>query len=127
MRGDQNAIATIYPAEEMTGNQAAQIPVSTPSTNLEENVQAANKPGSIIWWVVLLVVYIVWDYFQTRDKIQTALEPSNVRANLHNIIVIGFAAVIFINGMNVLCTKLAALKIPVVSRAAGAMLPLFNL
>ena len=127
MRGDQNAIAAIYPAEEMTGNQAAQIPVSTPSTNLEENVQAANKPGSIIWWVVLLVVYIAWDYFQTRDKIQSALEPSNVRANLHNIVVIGFAAVIFINGMNVLCTKLAALKIPVVSKAAAAMLPLFNL
>lgn len=127
MRGDQNAIATIYPAEEMTGNQAAQIPASTPSTNLEENVQAANKPGSIIWWVVLLVVYIAWDYFQTRDKIQSALEPSNVRANLHNIVVIGFAAVIFINGMNVLCTKLAALKIPMVSKAAAAMLPLFNL
>jgi hypothetical protein len=127
VRGDQNAIATIYPAEEMTGNQAAQIPVSTPSTNLEENVQAANKPGSIIWWVVLLAVYIAWDYFQTRDKIQSALEPSNVRANLHNIVVIGFAAVIFINGMNVLCTKLAALKIPVVSKAAAAMLPLFNL
>lgn len=127
MRGDQNAVAITYPSEEMTGNQAAQIPASTPSSNLQQNTEAANKPGSIVWWIILLLVYIGWDYVQTKDKVQTALEPANVRANLHNIVVIGFAAVIFINGMNVLCTKLAAMKIPIISKAAGTLLPLFNL
>jgi hypothetical protein len=96
-------------------------------SNLEENTKAANKPGSIIWWAVLFAAYLAWDYAQGRTKISESIQPRNMRANVHNLIVVGAASVIFINGANVLFTKLAAMKIPVVSRVAGTFLPLFHL
>lgn len=96
-------------------------------SNIEKNTELASKPGSIWWWVVVAALYVLWDYFQTRDKLSSALQPRNIRANLHNLIVVTIAAVIGINGFNVFLTKLAAMKIPLLSRAAGTVLPLFHL
>jgi hypothetical protein len=90
-------------------------------------VEAAQQPGSIVWWVMLLVLYLTWDVLQNHTKLGETLAPSNVRANVHNIIIITLAAVVGLNGLNVLFTKLAALKIPVVSKAAGTLLPLVSL
>jgi hypothetical protein len=59
--------------------------------------------------------------------VRNSLEPANIRANIHNLIVVGLGAVIFINGANVLFTKLSAMRIPVLSRVAGTMLPLVHL
>jgi len=93
----------------------------------QDNMSAAKSPGSIYWWVTLLLVYIGWDFFQNNEKVRNSLEPSNIRANIHNLVVIGLGSVIFINGGNVLFTKLAAMRIPVLSKIAGTILPLFHL
>jgi len=126
MRGDPLAIpvaGNLVPEDQ----QNVIAPIAAPTSNLETNVEAAQQPGSIVWWVMLLVLYLTWDVLQNHTKLGEALAPSNVRANVHNIIIITLAAVVGLNGLNVLFTKLAALKIPVVSKAAGTLLPLVSL
>lgn len=95
-------------------------------TNLSENMKVASK-HSVWFWVGMIGLYLFWDYIQTRQNIQKSLEPANIRANLHNLAVIGIGAVVVINGMNVLLTKLASMRIPGVSKVAGNLLPLFHL
>lgn len=116
-------------AQPAPEEQVVSSPVTSVTANLEDNMELSKpgKPGSIVWWGVIFAVYLFWDWFQTRDKVQTAIEPKNVRANLHNLVVVTFAAVIGINALNVFFTKLAAMRIPVVSRMAGTLLPLFHL
>lgn len=113
------------PAESM--GTSTPVPGSGSMTNLEENTQAGRKQGSIVWWLMLFLVYLGWDYIQTREKVTEAVQPRNIRANIHNLAVIGLAAVLFINGANVLLTKLSAMRIPLISKGAGALLPLFHL
>lgn len=94
--------------------------------NVSSNTKGAKKYAAY-YWLGLLVLYFGWNYLQHRKNIATELKPENVKANAHNIAVITLASVIGINGLNVLCTKLAAMKIPGISRLAGAMLPLVSL
>lgn len=106
--------------------------VSTPAqmgqtSNLEENTKLANKPGSIVWWLVLLAVYMAWDYFSNKGKLGEAIEPANVKTNWYNILWATVAVVLGVNFFNVLLTKLAAMRIPLLSKMAGALLPLFHL
>jgi hypothetical protein len=97
------------------------------STNMEENTKLAQKPGSIVWWMVMLAVYLGWDYFSNREKLREAIQPANIRTNWYNIIWATVAVVLGINFFNILLTKLAALRIPGISKAAGTLLPLFHL
>lgn len=123
MRGTNLLTAGLEPVpEEVINNE---VSASMPETNIQQNTAGAKS--SIIWWLVLAGLYLVWDMIQNKSKLGDSLDPANIRANFHNIVVIGIAAVVFINGMNVLCTKLAAMKIPGVSKLAGSLLPLFNL
>lgn len=123
MRGTNLLSAGMEPVpEEVINNE---VSASMPETNIQQNTAGAK--GSIIWWLVLAGLYLAWDIIQNKSKLGDSLDPANIRANVHNIVVIGIAAVVFINGMNVLCTKLAAMKIPGVSKLAGSLLPLFNL
>lgn len=123
MRGTNLLSAGMEPVpEEVINNE---VSASMPETNIQQNTAGAK--GSIIWWLVLAGLYLAWDIIQNKSKLGDSLDPANIRANFHNIVVIGIAAVVFINGMNVLCTKLAAMKIPGVSKLAGSLLPLFNL
>lgn len=123
MRGTNLLTAGLEPVpEEVVNNE---VSASMPETNIQQNTTGAK--GSIIWWLILAGLYLAWDMIQNKSKLGDSLDPANIRANFHNIVVIGIAAVVFINGMNVLCTKLAAMKIPGVSKLAGSLLPLFNL
>ncbi len=124
MRGSVLA-AEIQPAvDSIDVAETAKQPEA--ATNLSENMKPAVK-GAIWFWALLLVLYLFWDYIQNREKIREAIEPANIRANVHNLAIIGIGAVIFINGANVLLTKLASMKIPGVSKVAGSLLPLFHL
>ena len=107
--------------------QASTAGISTTGSNIEENTKAAKSPGSVYWWLTILGVYLAWDYVQNREKVSEAIKPRNLRANAHNLVLISAAAVIGINGMNILLTKLAAMRIPVLSKVAGAILPLYHL
>ena len=90
------------------------------------NMSLAKNPGSIVFWVGLLVLYLFYDWLQ-NEKLESTLQPANIRANAHNLILVTIAAVIGVNGMNVLLTKLTAMQIPGLSKSAGSILPLFQL
>lgn len=124
MRGSVFQAEFNSPVDSQTIGEVAEKPEL--QTNLSENTKIANK-HSIWFWGGLLALYFFWDYIQTRRNVQESLEPANIRANLHNLVVIGIGAVVVINGMNVFLTKLASMKIPVVSKIAGNLLPLFHL
>ena len=95
-------------------------------TVVKDNMSAAKNPGTIVFWVGMLIVYLLYDWLQ-NEKLKDTLEPHNIRANIHNLLVVTIAAVIGINGGNVLLTKLAAMQIPGASKGAGTILPLFHL
>jgi len=60
------------------------------TSNLQENLETANNTGygSILWLLLFGGIYLFFDWIQTRDSVQTALEPSNMRANAHNILIV---------------------------------------
>jgi len=117
MRGSVFQTEVNPPADSQTVGEVAEKP--------SENTKIGSK-HSVWFWVGLLGLYFLWDYIQSRRGIQESLEPANIRANFHNLLVIGIGAVVTIKGMNVFLTKLASMKIPVVSRLAGILLPLFH-
>lgn len=125
--GESLALGAIGKPAALEDQAAVMAPATAPGTNIEDNLVKGRAPGSIAWWLVLVGIYFVFDYLMNRDKVFEAVQPRNIRANLWNLAIIGTACLIFVNGGNVLFTKLAAMKIPIVSRVAGAILPLFHL
>ena len=103
--------------------------VSKTDSVLSEAAQEKSTEKDVIWfWLGLGVLYLVWDYFVLKNKkLNEVIEPANIRANLYNIVFIGFAAVIFVNGAKVLLVKVAALNIPGVSKLCQRLIPLFQL
>jgi hypothetical protein len=97
------------------------------ATAIKDNLALANQPGSIWWLMVIFVIYLFWDWYQNREGIRASLSPANIRANIHNLVVITLASVIGFNLFTVILTKLAGWRIPVISKAAGTILPLFSI
>lgn len=89
---------------------------------------SAGNDKSIWWWVGFFAVFVLWGWVQNREKISTELRPRNIQANLHNLTIITFAAVIGIIGGQVLFTKLAAMtaKIPGLRKVTGYLAQLFS-
>ncbi len=101
-------------------------PASPPQAN--GNEQQVRDNFTLGLWGGLLVIYIIWDFIVLGNKnLKEALSPGNIRANLYNLLVIGVAAVIFINIGKVLVVKLAAWNIPGISWLAEEITPLFEL
>jgi len=125
--GDILAIGAVGKPAALEDQAAVMAPAAAPGTNTQDNLEKGREPGSIAWWLVLVGVYFVFDYLMNRDKVFEAVQPRNIRANLWNLAIIGTACLIFVNGGNVLFTKLSAMRIPIISRVAGAILPLFHL
>jgi len=129
--GDAGGVNTMPSMSSLnTGGLAMDTTVNTDVNTDVKSVASANmsaaKTYSIAFWVGLLVVYLAYDWLQ-NEKLKNTLEPANIRANAHNLILVTLAAVIGINGMNVLLTKLTAMRIPGLSKGAGSILPLFHL
>lgn len=107
-------------------------PIETPVGDMAvaKTIQSDDNRDPTIWfWVATFVVFILWGWWQHRnEKIRKELEPSNITANLHNIAIVTFAAVIGIVGGKVFFTKLAAIfgRIPVVGRILGYLAKLFG-
>lgn len=95
--------------------------------NVEENTKWAVTPGSVYWLFLLTLVYVLWGYWQNKEGARESLSPGDLKNNLGNIVKITLAVAIGFNIMNVFLTKLAAMRIPVLSRIAGTFLPLFHL
>jgi hypothetical protein len=115
---DMSATGAMNSTNNITGSD---------TTAIQENVALASQPGSIWWLMLILVVYLFWDWYQNREGIRESLSPSNIRANIHNLVVITLATVIGFNLGTVILTKLAGWRIPVISKAAGTLLPLFSI
>lgn len=127
MRGVANSgINPTAPPDAVSNPPAKAVTNPAGQSNLENNMQAAKNPGSIYFWLLLLAIYFGWDWLQNHQKIREAIEPKNIRANAHNLIVILLAAVIGFNGGYVLLSKLANMNIPILSKVAGTFLPLFS-
>ena len=96
---------------------------------VRENQEDKEGEKSIIGiWTALLILYFAWDYFVLKNKkIDENLDPANIRANLYNMTFIGLAAVLFINGFKVLLVKVGSFEIPIISKLAKRLLPLFQL
>lgn len=109
--------------------QAKLEPITTPMGDRPVAKQSdAQKPHSIWFWVGLFVVFVFWGWYQNRESIKTNLEAKNLKANLHNLLIITFAAVIGIVGGKILFTKLTGLtaNIPILGRSMAYVAQLFS-
>jgi hypothetical protein len=106
-------------------DQTAAAPAQTGS-NLAQNTTAANSPGSVYWLLLLTGLYFIYYYWYNRSW-KESINKDAVLSFLHQACSVAILAAVGINIINVLLTKLAALKIPVLSKVAGTFLPLFHL
>lgn len=95
--------------------------------NIKDNAKPAIKPGSIYWWLTLLGLLIAWSWARYRRSLKETVEIPALLEAFETVAFIGVAAAIAINGIQVLLTKLAAMRIPIISKVAGTLLPLFHL
>lgn len=89
------------------------------ATNLSSQVSASaagstdTSIGRAPYMLVgLLVLYGIWAFLIQHNKVKETLQPANVAANLHNFIVVGIQAVIFIVLAKIAFTKATAMGIP---------------
>lgn len=111
---------------------------STPKESVGDTAATATpKNGTVTYgrgWTIttfllaVAMLYLVWDWFVLKNKkIEETISPSNIRANLYNILMITFAAVIGINLFKVIFVKIAAWEIPGISWVAEKFVVLFQL
>ena len=50
--------------------------------------------GSVIWIGVFAGLYLLWSAIQSHKKVGESIKPENIRANVHNLLVIWLAVVI---------------------------------
>ncbi len=118
MRGFNPAYAERVPVQE--GAPGAD--------KISQKEKRVNGNAVLGLWGGLLVIYILWDYVVLGNKeLEKTLSVSNIRTNLYNLVVIGFASIIFINIAKVIVVKLAAWNIPIISWLAEEITPLFEL
>jgi len=94
---------------------------------MDRDQDPARPRVTLGFWLGLLAVYLIWDVIvQKNRKVGEVVDSKNIRTNLYNLVWVGFAAVIFLNGMKVLLVKLAAWNIPGLSWLAEKLVPLFQ-
>lgn len=126
MRGDYYlGSAPVEANDEPVQASTAEGPAAGVS-NIEENIQLARKPGSV-WWLMLLGILYFGYYVLYNRKLKEAISADAFLAFLHQAVSITVLAVFGINVMNVFLTKISAMRIPLFSRMAGTLLPLFHL
>lgn len=128
MRGDVfNTGISPSPDEIVAPSSAATAAApAAPGSNVDDNMQLAKQPGSVYWLLLLAALYGIY-YWMYNVKWKEAVNTSALLAFLHNALSITILATVGVNLINVFLTKLAALKIPVISKTAGTFLPLFHL
>lgn len=110
---------------QMDDSTLVATPVET-GNNMQNNTQLANSPGSVYWLFLVTIVYIAWGYWQDKGM-KESLTPGSLKLNLHNIVGITLAVIVGMNFIQVFLTKLAAMRIPLISKTAGTFLPLTHL
>lgn len=115
------------PAKQML-NPLETTVAPTVTAKLPAQVDEAEHKYSVWFWAALFAVFVGWGYYQHNGTIKKELEPKNIAANWHNLVVITFAAVIGIVGGKILFVKLADVtkNIPFVSTATSYIAQLFT-
>lgn len=129
MRGNNAIFSSSYGSADAVQPSSTESSAFTPAdgnSNVADNTALAVKPGSIWWAMLLLGLYIIY-YWMYNVKWRDTISKDAVLAFLHDAFSISILAAVGINLINVFLTKLAALKIPFLSRVAGTFLPLFHL
>ncbi len=113
-------------------NDAQTVPkVEPPAQKVDSAQKDEGQFGRNVtlgFWGALAAIYIIWDYVVLGNRqLKETLAPSNIRANLYNLVVVGIAAVIFVNIGKVALVKLAAWNIPGISWLAEELTPLCEL
>jgi hypothetical protein len=116
---------TIYDEQQPTPTMTQGATAT--GNNMQDNTQFAISPGSVYWLFLMVLMYIAWGYWQNNQSPKEGLKYEDIKFNLHNIVGITLATTIGVNMVNVLLTKLSAMRIPVISKTAGTFLPLFHL
>jgi len=127
MRGWTADSTDMMEVPEETDSSIMTAPPVNTGNNLQNNTQYATSPGSVYWLFLLAIVYVAWGYWQNREGYKKSLTPGTMVMNLHNIVGITLAVIIGMNITQVFLTKLAAMRIPFLSKAAGTFLPLSHL
>lgn len=134
MRGQEFSAMALQPQDTATvSNAATDTSLSVTAANPANNADRASlfsytyKVGSLTWALLLLVLYVVWGYWDEKKTAAKTLGVGEIKANLSNFFKITIVVVIGINLINVFLTKLATLRIPVISNVAAAYIPLFSM
>lgn len=68
---------------------------------------AGPQTGSLVWWIVLGGLFVLWAVVHQHEKVREAIKPGNVAVNLHNILLIVLATVVGINFVKIALAKTA--------------------
>lgn len=106
-----------------TGNVTADLTAGLPSAQASQVIGMANDQGSVgavpYVFVGLIVLYLGWAILARHERLAESLRPANVAVNFHNVLNVTVMAVIGILAGKIVFTKLTAMEIPVVSKAAA--------
>lgn len=130
MRGDTTELMMSLPEDSVAGAAAVtdQLQATPTQTTATRDAMSWNSAvGSLSWALLLLALYAFWGYWDEKKSVGKSFEIGELKANLSNFVKVTLIVVIGINLINVFLTKVASLRIPVVSKVAGAYLPLFSI
>lgn len=94
-------------------------------TGIQQNSQDAAEVS--IWvWGAGFIAMLVWAWFRKKPRVQAVLEKQPILDAVLDIFGLGFMALLGIDGLQILATKLAAAQIPIISKGFAYILPLFT-
>src|SRR5512146_3109439 len=79
----------------LVGGQAA-IASSVPSSPGSTGALPPSAKAAPIALSAIIVLYLFWALVVRHEKVNSQLQPANVAINLHNIVVVGLTAMLFI-------------------------------
>lgn len=112
------------PGLNANGTVAATIGIANGTSSAQRSQynqqQQAQGSGGMVGYTVIgiVILYALWALLIQHERVKETLQPANVAANLHNFIVVGVQALIFIVVGKVALTKLTALGIPGAAQVA---------
>lgn len=110
--GSPNLFGVQSQASANVGTLTGSTAFAASATTTTSGSNAPSAQAMPIALGVLVALYLFWAVVIRHEKVNAQLSPANVAVNLHNIIVVGLTAMLFILLGQVLFIKLTILKVP---------------